>query len=64
MVEPGEMVFTPPFVDHGMKFPEDTVFLSLSRNYRDQRLYEEDVVRIDMLSKEGYTSWLPDDGET
>ena len=47
-----------------MKFPEDTVFLTLSRNYRDQKLYEEDVVRIDMLSKEGYTSWLPDDGET
>ena len=63
LVESGEMVFTPPFVDHGMKFPEDTVFLTLSRNYRDQKLYEEDVVRIDMLSKEGYTSWSPDDGE-
>ena len=64
LVEPGEMVFTPPFVDHGMKFPEDTVFLTLSRNYRDQKLYEEDVVRINMLSKEGYTSWSPNDGET
>ena len=31
---------------------------------RDQKLYEEDVVRIDMLSKESYTSWLPEDGET
>ena len=36
LVKAGEMVFTPPMVDHGMKFPEDTVFLTLSRNPRDQ----------------------------
>ncbi|MEE8352224.1 MAG: cupin domain-containing protein, partial [Rhodospirillales bacterium] len=28
IVEAGAMVFTPPMVDHGMKFPEDTTFLT------------------------------------
>ena len=52
----GDMVFTAPHVDHGMVFPEDTVFLTLSRNPRDQETYEADVVRIDML-----TVWKPVD---
>ena len=30
-VKKGEMVFTPPMVDHGTNFPVDTVFLTLSR---------------------------------
>lgn len=57
----GEMVFTPPLVDHGMVFPEDTVFLTLSRNPRDQATYEADVVRIDMLKPDGLTVWKPGD---
>ena len=56
----GEMVFTPPMVDHGMIFPEDTVFLTLSRNPRDQATYEADVVRIEMLETDGLTVWKPD----
>ena len=56
-----EMVFTPPMVDHGMVFPEDTVFLTLSRNPRDQATYEADVVRIEMLKPDGLTVWKPDD---
>jgi quercetin dioxygenase-like cupin family protein len=61
LVRAGEMVFTPPMVDHGMKFPEDTVFLTLSRNPRDQATYEADVVRIDMISGEGLKTWKPGD---
>jgi len=61
IVKAGEMVFTPPMVDHGMKFPEDTTFLTLSRNPRDQASYEADVVRVDMLNTEGLTSWKPED---
>lgn len=61
LVEAGQMVFTPPMVDHGMVFPEDTTFLTLSRNPRDQASYEADVVRIDMVSPEGLTSWKPGD---
>ena len=63
-VKQGEMVFTPPMVDHGMMFPEDTVFLTLSRNPRDQESYEQDVVRVDMMLTEGLTSWVPGDPTT
>jgi len=60
VVEAGQMVFTPPMVDHGMKFPVDTCFLTLSRNPRDQESYEADVVRINMVDTEGLTTWKPD----
>ena len=63
LVEKGEMVFTPPMVDHGMKFPVDTVFLTLSRNYRDQEAYESDVVRVEMISPKNLTSWIPKDNK-
>jgi len=63
VVNEGEMVFTPPMIDHGMKFPVDTVFLTLSRNPRDQETYEADVVRVDFVSTEGLTSWKPEDGD-
>ena len=60
-VQEGEMVFTPPMVDHGMRFPEDTTFLTLSRNPRDQESYEDDVGRIDLVPTEGLTVWKPGD---
>ena len=63
VVNEGEMVFTPPLVDHGMKFSVDTVFLTLSRNPRDQKSYEADVVRINMVSPDGLKSWTPDTGD-
>ena len=59
----GEMVFTAPMVDHGMVFPEDTMFLTLSRTPRDQETYEADVVRIDLLNPEGLTVWKPGDND-
>ena len=40
-------------VDHAMKFLVDTVFLTLSRNPRDQVSYENDVVRVNMIPHEG-----------
>ena len=45
----GQMVFTPPLVDHAMRFLEDTVFLTLSRNARGHEDYEADVVRIKLV---------------
>lgn len=50
LVKEGEMVFTPPMVDHAMVFPEDSVFLTLGRNPRDQDSYEQDVVRIEPIN--------------
>ena len=61
LVKEGQMVFTPPMIDHGMKFAEDTVFLTLSRNPRDQKTYESDVVRVNMLDETGSISWRPNE---
>ena len=50
-VKEGELFFTPPMVDHQMIFPEKATFLVLSRNSREQEVYEADVVRIPPLRK-------------
>ena len=49
VVNAGQMVFTPPMVDHAMVFPEDTEFVTLGRNPRDQASYEADVERIRLI---------------
>ncbi len=49
LVKAGEMVFTPPHVDHAMRFLEDTMWVTLSRNPRDQASYEADVVRVQLI---------------
>ena len=59
VVEKGRMVFTPPLVEHCMKFPEDTLFLTLSRNPRDQETYEADVVRTNLIDASDSISWTP-----
>ena len=64
IVKKGEMVFTPPMVDHGMRFPVDTIFLTLGRNPRDQTTYEADVVRVEFVPTEGWASWKPGDHQT
>ncbi len=45
-LRPGEMVFTPPMVEHATVFLEDTQLLVASRNPRDQEVYEADVKRV------------------
>ena len=59
IVKTGEIVFAPPMIDHGTKFPKDTTFLTLSLNPRDQASYEADVLRVDMFDTEGLTTWTP-----
>ena len=58
-VKKGQMVFTPPMVDHAMVFKVDTTFLTLSRNFRDQKTYENDVVRIELLDPKNFITWKP-----
>ena len=60
VVKKGQMVFTPPMVDHAMVFKVDTSFLTLSRNFRDQKTYEEDVVRINLIDPKDLISWTPE----
>ena len=59
IVKKGQMVFTPPMVDHAMVFNVDTTFLTLSRNFRDQKNYESDVVRIELIDPKDFISWKP-----
>ena len=48
----GEMVFTPPMEDHACVFIEDTLLVVVSRNPRDQKSYESDVVRIELINSD------------
>ena len=59
IVKEGQMIFTPPLVEHCMKFPKDTLFLTLSRNPRDQEAYESDVVRVKLIDSSDSISWEP-----
>jgi quercetin dioxygenase-like cupin family protein len=46
VIRKGELFFTPPLVEHAMVFAQDTLFLTLGRNSREQAVYEADVVRV------------------
>ena len=59
IVKKGQMVFPPPLVDHAMVFNVETTFLTLSRNPRDQKSYEKDVVRINLIEPEDLITWTP-----
>jgi quercetin dioxygenase-like cupin family protein len=49
-IKTGQNFFTPPMVEHAMCFPEDTVFVCLGRNSRDQKAYEADLVRVNVVT--------------
>ena len=61
IVKKGNMIFTPPLVEHCMKFSVDTLFLTLSRNPRDQETYEADVVRVNLIDPSDSISWKPNE---
>jgi len=44
-----QMFFTPPMVEHAMRFAEDTIMVSISKRPRDSESHESDVVRVDFL---------------
>lgn len=46
VIKAGQMFFTPPKLEHAMVFVEDTEFLCLGRNPRDQATYESDITRV------------------
>lgn len=49
VLEAGDMVYTPPMVIHAVKFLEDSVFLALATESRDQARYEEDTARVKLI---------------
>jgi Uncharacterized conserved protein, contains double-stranded beta-helix domain len=49
ILQKGDLVFSPPFVAHAMRFVKDTVFLALATAARDETSYEADTVRVKLV---------------
>jgi len=49
ILNPGDLVYTPAMTAHAMEFLEDSVFLALTTQKRDQKHYEDDTVRIALV---------------
>ncbi len=52
MVEPGDIVKTPPLVAHAQKFTKDSVFLAFSTRLREEGKYEDDTLAFPVI--QGY----------
>jgi dTDP-4-dehydrorhamnose 3,5-epimerase-like enzyme len=48
LVKAGQMVYTPPLVEHAVEFLEDSEFLNITGKPRDQGSYEDDLVRVEL----------------
>ena len=48
-IQQGELFFTPPLVDHAMKFPEYTEFITLGRGSRTKINYDKDTHPVDLI---------------
>ena len=45
----GDLGFTPPMEEHATVVTQDSTFLAMSRNARDQETYEADVRRVELV---------------
>jgi len=53
LVQEGQMVFTPPLVEHAVEFLQDSVLLNITGKPRDQGSYEGDLVRVELYKPTG-----------
>lgn len=58
ILRPGQIVFTPPMVEHACFFPKDTTLLVASRNVRDHASHESDVIRVKLIEAVEYKESL------
>lgn len=49
VIKKGEMVETPPMTMHAMRFLEDSAFIALTTESREQEKYERDTVRVKLV---------------
>ena len=49
IIKSGELFFTPPMVDHAMKFPEYTEFITLGRGSRTKINYDKDTQKVELI---------------
>jgi quercetin dioxygenase-like cupin family protein len=47
-IEAGQLVYSPPMVEHAVEFLEDSVFLNITGKSREQATYEDDLVRVNL----------------
>lgn len=46
ILKPGDLVLSSPMMAHSMEFLEDSLFLAITTESRDQEKYEKDTVRL------------------
>lgn len=51
IVSKGEIVYSPPMTIHAMRFLEDSQFLALTTERRDQEKYEQDTIRVKIIEQ-------------
>ena len=51
IIKSGELFFTPPMVDHAMKFPEYTEFITLGGGSRTKANYDKDTYKVKLINK-------------
>jgi len=49
LIKSGELFFTPPMVDHAMKFLEYTEFITLGRGSRKKINYDKDTKKVVLI---------------
>ncbi len=47
-----QLIFTPPMEEHTTVFTQESLFIAISRNPRDQEAYEADVKRVELIDPE------------
>lgn len=50
LVKEGQLVYTPPLVEHAVEFLEDCVLINIATKPRDQSSYEDDLVRVNLYT--------------
>lgn len=49
ILKKGDIVHTPPMTIHAMRFLENSVFLAITTEDRNQKKYEKDTVRVKLI---------------
>lgn len=49
LIKKGEIVETPPMTMHAMRFLQDSIFIALTTEARNQKKYEKDTVRVKLI---------------
>jgi uncharacterized RmlC-like cupin family protein len=49
IVKPGQLLWTPPMLEHAMLYTESCDIIVFARNGRSQEEYERDVVRVKLI---------------